>query len=141
MRAHYEHKGPRNHFVPRHAVAAWPLRPACTPPAASVGATGGALSRCTVSEEEEAGRRGDASLITRRTETIMRAGGSPTCPTHQDVLRVQAFGMLLGLKLIVILCTHERRSFPSFLVGRRSEFAAMKNEERGHAETQAAAVE
>ena len=59
------------------ARRAWPLLQACTLPA-SVGATGGALSRCTVSEGEEAGR-GDASLITRRTEeTIMRAGGSPT---------------------------------------------------------------
>ena len=119
---------------------AWPLgaaRPAPRPLPASVGATGGALSRCTVSEGEEEAGRGDASLITRRTEeTIMRAGGSPTCLTHQDVLRVQTFGMLLCSKPIVILCTHERRSFPSFLVG-RSEFAAMKNEERGHAVTQA----
>ena len=118
------------------ARRAWPLLQACTLPA-SVGATGGALSRCTVSEGEEGEEAGrvDASLITRRTEeTIMPAGGSPTLTKRAIVQfkHVVPYSVACFSKLCEAYChSFLSRARTVIISVRRSEFAAMKNEERG----------
>ena len=102
------------------ARRAWPLLQACTLPA-SVGATGGALSRCTVSEEEEeeAGR-GDASLITRRTDgddyASRRQSHSPRGQSLSSNMLYPTLSLAFPncVKLFAILFSPGWRSFPSF---------------------------
>ena len=74
------------------ARRAWPLLQACTLPA-SVGATGGALSRCTVSEGEEEAGRGDASLITRRTRDGDDYASRRQSHTHQELKHVEPYSV------------------------------------------------